>query len=138
MLLYAKSVWHLAILNREALCKIFDSLSSESRLEALEFFEGNKELTQIAKLTGMSRSGFQKVVEAFREIGVIEPAGHRSYYKLSSKGEKVLKLLRSFGEQLGPIEKEMAKEKIKAVAFGSGLTREDMLKILQDLKEPKK
>jgi len=125
-------------LNLEIPCKglvsqIFEVLSSEARLKSLELFGQGKELSEIAKNIGLSRSGFQKVVDTFRELGIIEPSGHRSYYKLSSKGEKLLHILVDLGNQIEPIEKEIAKEKIKTVAYGSGLTRKEIAEILQEL-----
>jgi len=128
----------LEVPSKQTLSVIFSALSSEERLTALELFGQKKELTEIAKHIGMSRSGFQKIVDAFRELGLIERSGHRSYYKLSRKGEKILEIVRGFGKQLEPIEREMAKEKIKAVAFGSGLTKEDIVKLLEELKDEEK
>jgi predicted transcriptional regulator len=126
---------NLQILNKKLLSRIFSILSSETRLEALELFEEKKDLMEIATLARMSRSGFQKVVEAFRELGLIERAGHRSYYKLTRKGEKVLKMVRNFGDELEPIEKELTKEKIKALVYGSGLTEEDLTALLKEIEK---
>ncbi|RLE65657.1 MAG: hypothetical protein DRJ38_03415 [Thermoprotei archaeon] len=123
----------MEIPNKKLLSRIFNILSSESRLRALELFEQSRKLNEIAELSGMSRSGFQKVVDSFRELGIIERAGHRSRYKLSRKGRKILSLVRDFGERLEPIEKEIAMEKIKTVVYGSGLTKEDIAKLLKEL-----
>lgn len=123
----------MEIPNKGLLSQTFNLLSSEARLRALELFGQDEELSEIAKLAGMSRSGFQKVVEAFRELRLIERTGHRSYYKLSRKGEKVLKMVIDFGRRLEPIEKEIALEKIRAVAYGSALTKEDIIEFLEEL-----
>lgn len=122
----------MAISNKGSLSKMFNVLSSEARLKALELFSERRNLMEIAEFIGMSRSGFQKVVEAFRELGLIEHTGHRSYYKLSRKGEKISRLVKQFGDELEPIEKKIAGEKIKVIAYRSGLTKEDIIKILEE------
>jgi len=118
---------------KQVLGQLFSMLSSEGRLSALELFAQGMALSQIAARAGMSRSGFQKVVEAFRQLGMIERAGHRSSYRLSAKGQKILELVREFAKQLEPIEKEVAKEKIRIAAYGSGLTREEIAKLAKEI-----
>ena len=120
---------------KQVLGQLFSMLSSEGRLSALELFAQGMALGQIAARAGMSRSGFQKVVEAFRQLGIIERAGHRSSYRLSAKGQKILELVREFAKQLEPIEKEVAKEKIRMATYGSGLTREEIASLLQELEK---
>jgi predicted transcriptional regulator len=127
----------MTIVRKDSLAKIFNALSSMERVHALELFGQNKELKEIAKLVGMSRSGFQKVVEAFRELGLVERAGHRSWYKLSRKGEKVLEMVKEFEKKMEPIEKEIAIESIKKITYGSGLTAEDIERLLEELKTSK-
>lgn len=85
----------------------------------------------------MSRSGFQKVVDSFRKLELIEETGHRSYYKLSVKGEMVLQMIRDFGNRLEPIEKMIAMQKIKSIAYGSGITEEDIRKLFENLRREK-
>ena len=126
----------MEIPSKKTVGAIFSALSSEERLTALELFKERRQLAEIAKNISMSRSGFQKIVDAFRELGLIERSGHRSCYKLTNKGEKILGIVTDFGKQLEPLEREIVKEKIReirAVAFGSGLTKEDVMKLLEEL-----
>jgi predicted transcriptional regulator len=123
--------------NKRALGEIFNALSSEARIKALELFEQRKALGEINKLIKMSRSGFQKVVDSFRKLELIEETGHRSYYKLSVKGKMVLQMIRDFGNRLEPIEKMIAMQKIKSIAYGSGITEEDIRKLFENLRREK-
>jgi DNA-binding MarR family transcriptional regulator len=119
--------------NKSILAKIFNALSTEARLKALELFEQKKELNEIAKQIGMSRSGFQKIVDSFRELGVIERDGHRSVYRLSREGIELLMSVKEFATRIELIKKEITKEKIRSIAFGSGLKKEDLIKLIEEL-----
>lgn len=124
--------------NRGELSKIFQSLSSKERIVALEAFSRGKiSLTDVAKKAGMSRSGFQNVVKAFRDAGLIEQVGHRSYYSLSLKGKKVLDMLNELDRQITPLEKDFRREQLKAsmAKFGSGLTENDIIELFEELEK---
>lgn len=125
----------------ESLSEVFKAISTKERILALEMFgKGKMRLTEVSKISGMSRSGFQSVVDEFRESELIEEAGHRSYYKLSPKGVKVLEMIRTFNSYLGPIEEQSKLRQLKAsiAKFGAGLTEEDIKDIFREVKEGEK
>lgn len=128
-------------LDYEALSIIFNSLSTKERVMSLELFENGKmQILEISKASGMSRSGFQNIIEAFRQAGLIEQAGHRSFYKLSVKGQKVMEFVRNLNNRLLPIEEQVKKRQLKAsiAKFGAGLSEEEIADIFRELKEEEK
>lgn len=119
----------------EYISQIFKALSSKERVSALELFnKGELNLMEIANNVGMSRSGFQNIVNDFRNAGLIEQIGHRSFYKLTFKGKTVLDLTNRFSQEMAPIEKEYREKKIRQTIskFGAGLSREEIMKILEN------
>lgn len=126
----------------EYISQIFKALSSKERIAALETFgKGKTSLMELARTVGLSRSGFQNILDDFREARLIEQTEHRSYYSLSSKGKKVLDMLNELDRQITPLEKDIKKEQLKAsiTKFGSGLTQKDIMKLFEELeKETKK
>lgn len=126
----------LEISNKKTLGLVFSALATEEKLRALELFGQRKELSQIAELVGMSRSGFQKVVDTFRKLGMIERDGHRSYYKLSHKGQRILEMAKDFSEKLKPLEEEEAKRELEALT--SVISINKIEEILEKMKEEKK
>jgi predicted transcriptional regulator len=123
--------------NKQFLSRLFSAVSTETRLSALQLFNEDKDLAEIAKLTGMSRSGFQKVVEAFRELGLIEYAGHRSRYRLSAMGKNILALLNDLGDKLEPIRSQYEKSRLTRIMIESPLTTEDLEKLVRSVKKTK-
>ena len=118
----------------EYISSIFKALSSKERLVTLEnLSKGKMKLMDLAKKAGMSRSGFQSVVNDFRNVRLIEQAEHRSYYRLSLKGKKVLEHIKKLNVELEPIEKEYREEQLeKSISkFGSGLSRKEILEIVE-------
>lgn len=129
---------------KNLLAKIFSALSTEQRLKALELFQQEVKLVKVAKFSGMSRTGFQRVLNTFRELNLIQQAGHRSLYRLTIRGRKILELVKDFGYKLESVEEEMkrrkekierAKEDIRIIAFRSGLTEEDIVELLKEMKK---
>jgi predicted transcriptional regulator len=122
----------------EIVSQVFKALSSKERVAALGKFEtGKNSLLDIAKEVGMSRTGFQNIINDFRDIKLVEQVGHRSYYKLSSKGTKVLSVVRTFGSMLSALEDQLkrAQLKISLARFGSGLSEEEIKEIFREVKE---
>jgi predicted transcriptional regulator len=120
--------------NAEYISEIFRALSSKERILTLETLSvGKTRLMDLARKACMSRSGFQNIVDDFRNARLIEHTEHRSYYKLSQKGKEVLKLLREFHHTLEPIEKKYREEQLKQSIskFGSGLSKEEILDIIE-------
>jgi len=123
----------LVAMHKKSLSQIFTVLSSESRLRALELFGEKEDLTKIAMLIKMSRSGFQKIVDQFRNLGLIERTGHRSVYRLSNKGIEILKALKDFDKKIESIKKLSNEEQLERILarFGAGLSREEILRIAE-------
>jgi predicted transcriptional regulator len=121
--------------SREILVRTFNVLSNDKRIYALELFSQNKELQEITKLTEMSRSGFQKIVDAFRDFGLIESTGHRSRYRLSRKGSMILGMIREFSEKLKSAETEYEKLRVREDILHSPLTVKELEEIMKELKE---
>jgi signal recognition particle GTPase len=46
-------------------------------------------------------------------------------------------MIRDFGNRLEPIEKMIAMQKIKSIAYGSGITEEDIRKLFENLRREK-
>lgn len=125
----------------ETLSRIFNALSTKERIVALEMFDkGKMKLTDVAEVAGMSRSGFQNVIDDFRDTKLVKQAEHRSYYRLSSKGEKVLSMVEKLSGQLAPLEEKIKRQQLKAsiTKFGAGLTEEDIKEIFREVKEDEK
>jgi predicted transcriptional regulator len=125
----------------EIVSQVFKALSSKERVAALGKFEtGKNSLRDIAKEVGMSRTGFQNIINDFRDIKLVEQVGHRSYYKLSSKGTKVLSVVRKFGSMLSALEDQLKRTqlKISLARFGSGLSEEEIKEIFREVKEDEK
>jgi hypothetical protein len=97
---------------RDRLAGLFRILSAPARIHALELIKEGKSLDEIAKLIGMTRTGFQRVLNDFQSIELIEPTGHRSYRHLSVKGQKILDLLGETNAKLDKIEMEYRKSKL--------------------------
>jgi len=121
-------------LNNEAatLTKLFESLAHPARIAILMNVE-RFSLLQIAKTIGSSAPALQRHVNTLRERGLIEKYGRS--YRLTDIGRQVVKLFDKFKElvlRLKDREKEIVKEKIRKVVHGSGLTKEDVVKLLKD------
>jgi len=114
------------------LTKLFESLAHPARIAILMNVE-RFSLQQIAKTIGSSAPALQRHVNTLRERGLIEKYGRS--YRLTDIGRQVVKLFDKFKElvlHLRDREKEVAKEKIRNVVHGSGLTKEDVAKLLKD------
>lgn len=124
--------------NVEYISEILKALSTKERIIALETLnQGKISLKDLAKKTGMSRSGFQNIVDDLRNARLIEQTEHRSYYRLSIKGAKVLDALDELNRQISPLEKDTRREQLKAsiAKFGSGLTEKDIIEIFGELEK---
>jgi len=118
----------------EYISEIFRALSSKERILTLETLSVRRtKLMDLAKKAGMSRSGFQNIVDDFRNARLIEHTEHRSYYTLSQKGREVLELVRKIHHTLEPTEKKYREEQLKQsiAKFGSGLSKEEILEIIE-------
>jgi len=120
---------------RSHLSRIFRVLSTPERIRGLELIKEGRSLEEISRLVRMSRTGFQRVLDDFQSLELVEPAGHRSYRRLSTKGEKILDLVKDFEEKLEPIGREVVLEKFRNVIFDSRLTKEDILKIIEEVRK---
>ena len=96
--------------------------------------KGKATLMELARNSGMSRSGFQNIVDDFRNARLIEQAEHRSFYKLTPKGKEVIEFTKKFSEKLEPAEKRYREEQLKQTLskFGSGLSKDEIMEILKD------
>jgi predicted transcriptional regulator len=124
--------------NVEYVSEILKALSTKERIISLETLsQGKISLKNLAKKTGMSRSGFQNIVDDLRNARLIEQTEHRSYYRLSTKGKKVLDLLNELSRQIAPLEKDIRREQLKAsmAKFGSGLTEKDIIELFEELEK---
>lgn len=119
--------------------EIFRALSSKERIKALgEFSKDNIKLNTISQQIGMSRSGFQNVINDFRDCRLIKETGHRSYYKISLKGKKILETIDELTRILQKLEPQERNQRIQQleqafISYGSGLTREDVLDLLDKI-----
>jgi predicted transcriptional regulator len=123
------------------LSEIFKALSTKERIIALETLsQGKINLKDLARKAGLSRSGFQNVLDDFRNARLIEHTEHRSYYRLSIKGKRVLGFLNELHKELSPIEEVLKKEQLKAsiAKFGSGLSEQELLRLVKEVKEEPK
>jgi len=121
-------------LNNEAatLTKLFESLAHPTRIAILMNVE-RFSLQQIARTIGSSAPALQRHVNTLRERGLIEK--YERSYRLTDIGRQVVKLFDKFKElvlSLKEREKEIVKEKIRNIVHGSGLTKEDVTKLLKD------
>jgi predicted transcriptional regulator len=116
------------------LTKLFESLAHPARIAILLNVE-RFSLQQIAKAIGSSAPALQRHANTLRERGLIEKYGRS--YRLTDIGRQVVKLFDRFKElvlRLRNQEKEIVKEKIRNVVQGSGLTTEEVAKLLKDFK----
>jgi len=114
------------------LTKLFESLAHPARIAILKNVD-RFSLQQIAKSIGSSAPALQRHVNTLRERGLIEKYGRS--YRLTDIGRQVVKLFDKFKElvlSLKEREKENVKDKIRNIVHGSGLTKEDVTKLLKD------
>ena len=126
--------------NAEYISEIFKALSTKERIITLETLSQQKiNLMDLARKVGMSRSGFQNIIDDFRDATLIEQAEHRSYYRLSLKGKKVLDIIKELYRDIYPLEKNLRKEQLREsiAKFGAGLTEKDIIGLLNEIKETK-
>jgi predicted transcriptional regulator len=115
------------------LAKLFGSLAHPARIAILRGV-GGLSLQEIAKTVHTSPPALQRHVNSLRDAGLIEKR-ERSY-ELTDNGRRVAGLFDQFSDMLASLrekEKVLAKEKIKAVAFGSGLTKRDMVRLVEEI-----
>jgi DNA-binding transcriptional ArsR family regulator len=76
----------------DRLGEILYALQNDKRIRALDLLRQGKNLQEIPKEIGMSRTGFQKVLESYTNTGLTYRMGNanRTVYKVSTLGEKVL------------------------------------------------
>jgi DNA-binding MarR family transcriptional regulator len=100
----------------KGLARVFQVFSTPGRIKAFKLIKEGKSLEEIAGMIGMSRTGFQRVLDDFESLELIESAGHRSYRKLSSKGEEIFELLEDSRRKLENIEMKASKSKLLSLA----------------------
>ena len=120
------------IKNKEALGELFRALSSAQRLHALELFAEETSLPEVASKIGMTRTGFQRTIDAFRNLGLIEEVRKRRY-KLSLKGQQILKLIVQFSVDYTKFEREFERDRLKQFILSSSLSLNEIKEILNDL-----
>jgi len=120
------------IKKKELLGRLFRALSSAQRLHALELFAKETSLPEVASKIGMTRTGFQRTVDAFKKLGLIEEAEKRRY-KLSLRGKQVLKLITQFSVEYSKFEVEFEKYRLKQFIVESSLSLDEIKTLIEEM-----
>lgn len=131
----------LEIKNEGEIDKILQAISDVYRVRALMLLNEKKEPKEVAKLIGRSRSGVQRYIDGFRKARLLTTEDN----ELTLRGKKVIREYLNFTRNLDTILDELIqteiRERIKTnlkehmVRFGSGLTKEDVAKLLEELEK---
>jgi len=134
-------VVRLEIKNEGEIDKILQAISDVYRVRALMLLNEKKEPKEVAKLIGRSRSGVQRYIDGFRKARLLTTEDN----ELTLRGKKVIREYLNFTRNLDTILDELIqteiRERIKTnlkehmVRFGSGLTKEDVAKLLEELEK---
>jgi Mn-dependent DtxR family transcriptional regulator len=126
-------------LEAERLAKVFRGLCHPVRIILIERL-GSKSVTQIANEIGVKLPTMQRHVNGLFELRLIEKSGGRHYGR-TPLGDNVAKLIKQFSEVVPSFE-ELEKAQFKKhlqqglVKFGSGLTKHDIAKLLDEIQSP--
>jgi DNA-binding MarR family transcriptional regulator len=123
----------------ETLAKMFVGLGHPARIALVEQLD-KKSVSQIASETGVKLPAMQRHVNTLLGLGLIEKTSGRRY-RPTHLGQQIAKLVAQFSEvvpSFETLEKEQFKKHMQQglVKFGSGLTRRDLAKLLEEVQLP--
>jgi predicted transcriptional regulator len=117
------------------LANVFRGLSHPARIALIQQLD-NKSVAQIARENEMKLPAMQRHLENLKELKLIERKGNR--YRLTALGQSVSQLVKQFEQDLPSLknvvkERSMKNVRQSLVKFGSGLSKQEIMRIVNEL-----